>query len=379
MTPEKIEALQICLETRVPVILWGEPGIGKTACVNAIFKARKEILETVIVSIREPSDLGGLPINTPEGVVLSPPAWARRLKEAGKGGVFFDEINGGTPALQNGALRVIQNGIVGDLELPASICRAAAANPPHVSAGGYELTPPLANRFTHISWEVDVARARLGMLQGWPAPPIFHLPNDWTKNLPRTRAMIAAFWRVKPSLAQKLPKEASQAGLAWPSLRSWDATACLLAGCMSAGMDLYGDVASILVQGTVGEGAAKEFLKWSKDEDLPDPELLLADPEKCTLPKDGVKILSVMESIVAAALSDSDGQKKRTEKELTDRWLRAWKVAARFGKAEPDLMIPGIRLLAENTPEKSNPPPEVMQFKDIIVRSGIDFRPKQRR
>jgi integrase len=40
--------------------------------------------------------------------------------------------------------------VVGDLELPDAVSVVAAANPPEMSAGGWDPSPPLANRFCHI-------------------------------------------------------------------------------------------------------------------------------------------------------------------------------------------------------------------------------------
>jgi hypothetical protein len=42
-------------------------------------------VETVIGSIREPSDFAELPVILDGSVLLSPPGWATRLREAGQG------------------------------------------------------------------------------------------------------------------------------------------------------------------------------------------------------------------------------------------------------------------------------------------------------
>src|SRR5947199_243835 len=57
-----VEALGIAVAARVPVLLWGAPGTGKTSAIRALAAAAGLPCETVIASIREPSDFAGLPI-----------------------------------------------------------------------------------------------------------------------------------------------------------------------------------------------------------------------------------------------------------------------------------------------------------------------------
>ena len=79
------EALGVAVAARVPVLLWGAPGTGKTSAIRAMARAMDLPCETVIASIREPSDFAGLPIVVGDVVRFAPPAWARRLAEAGHG------------------------------------------------------------------------------------------------------------------------------------------------------------------------------------------------------------------------------------------------------------------------------------------------------
>ena len=57
-----VEALGVAVAARVPVLLWGAPGTGKTSAIRAMAGAMDLPCETVIASIREPSDFAGLPI-----------------------------------------------------------------------------------------------------------------------------------------------------------------------------------------------------------------------------------------------------------------------------------------------------------------------------
>src|ERR1700761_775365 len=57
-----VEALGVAVAARVPVLLWGAPGTGKTSVIRAMAQAMGLPCEAVIASIREPSDFAGLPI-----------------------------------------------------------------------------------------------------------------------------------------------------------------------------------------------------------------------------------------------------------------------------------------------------------------------------
>ena len=81
----------------VAVCLWGDPGIGKSALIQAAAEADGVPCETVIGSLREPSDFAGLPVVTDDGVRLEPPAWAKRLQAAQAGYLFLDELSTSPP------------------------------------------------------------------------------------------------------------------------------------------------------------------------------------------------------------------------------------------------------------------------------------------
>ena len=128
---DTLAAMQILLAAGVPVLLWGDPGTGKTHTIEAFARRAGWRTVSVIASIHDPTDFAGLPVRTDAGVVFEPPAWAKRVAQLnGTSLVFFDEVNTATPATQNALMRVVLEGRVGDLQLGDSVRFAAAANPP---------------------------------------------------------------------------------------------------------------------------------------------------------------------------------------------------------------------------------------------------------
>lgn len=355
------DALAVALAANVPVLLWGPPGSGKTSVVTAIATALDVPCETVIASIREPSDFAGLPVVANGSVTFAPPRWAERLAAApdGHAVLFLDELSTAPPAVQAALLRVVLDRTVGDLALPAAVRVVAAANPPDEAADGWELAPPLANRFVHLNWQPEASTVADGFVSGFAVPAVVLPPHGWEQTqLPRARAAIAAFLRARPSIVSVLPKPTESNVRAFPTPRSWDAAARLSAACDAAGTD--DDTRNLLVAGCVGTAAAIELRTYLRQLDLPDPEALLAAPADVVLPTRGDQLYAVLAAVVAAVQSD-----------LTlDRWRAAWKIVARGAGDTPDIAAVAARTLAANRPPGATMPAEVKAFAPLLAAAG---------
>lgn len=353
------DALAISVAAGVPVLLWGSPGTGKTSVVRALGESFGWPVEVVVGSIREPTDFAGLPVVIGGGVRLAAPAWARRLADAGEGLLFLDELTTAPPAVQAAMLRVVLERVVGDLALPPGVRVVAAANPPEQAADGWDLAPPLANRLVHLDWPVDAAAIADGLVMGFPAPAgNGHLDPDPVR-LANARAAVAAFLKVRPTLALQVPTVAAQAGRGWPSPRSWETVAVLLGTCEAAGAGE--DVLGALVTGAVGEGAGIEFLSWLVHADLPDPELVLADPDSFTLPDRSDRAFAVLTAVASVAIAHGDAES----------WTAAWRVLAKATKAAPDVATLVAQSLAAARPPGAALPSEVLALAPVLRAAGL--------
>ncbi|MFI1356471.1 AAA family ATPase [Streptomyces sp. NPDC020898] len=359
----QLEALTLAVAADLPVLLWGEPGIGKTAALTQLAAALDLPLTTVIASVHEPSDFSGLPVvgddPAAQGVPMAPPDWAVRLVRAGRGLLFLDELSTAPPAVQAALLRLVLERRIGTLQLPPGVRIVAAANPRSSAADGWELSPPLANRFVHLRWTHDHEVVVRGLGGTWPRATLPRLaPERLAEAVDFARRAVCGLLTARPKLVHQLPSSETRRGGAWPSPRSWDMTLSLIAFATAAGSGR--EVLSLLVRGTVGDGPGLELLASLDRLDLPDPETLLADPASAELPDRGDLRQAVLDGVVAAV-------RARPERA---RWDAAWALLVRaLETGAPDLVVVPATTLASLRQEDWDVPAVIEQLAGVVTLS----------
>ncbi|WP_328387489.1 AAA family ATPase [Nocardia sp. NBC_00416] len=363
----QLEALTLAVAADLPVLLWGEPGIGKTAALTQLAESLDLPLTTVIASVHEPSDFSGLPIigddPAEHGVPMAPPDWAVRLVRAGRGLLFLDELSTAPPAVQAALLRLVLERRIGALRLPPGVRIVAAANPRSSAADGWELSPPLANRFVHLQWTHDHDVVVRGLGGTWPRATLPRLdPGKFAEAVAFARRAVCGLLTARPNLVHQLPTSETRRGGAWPSPRSWDMTVRLIAFATAAGS--AGDVLSLLIRGTVGDGPGFELLNSIDRMDLPDPEALLADPSAAELPERGDLRQAVLDGVVAAV-------RRQPGK---SRWDAAWALLVKAVETgAPDLVVVPATTLATLRRENWDVPASIEQLAGMVsVSQGAD-------
>jgi MoxR-like ATPase len=356
----QLSALMLAVMADLPVLLWGEPGIGKTAAMSQLSADLDLPLTTVIASVHEPSDFSGLPVvgddPAEQGVPMAPPDWAVRLVRAGRGLLFLDELSTAPPAVQAALLRLVLERRVGALRLPPAVRIVAAANPRSSAADGWELSPPLANRFVHLQWTYEHQVVVRGLGGTWPRTV---LPRLDSERLPDAvsfaRRAVCAFLSARPTLVHRMPTDEARRGGPWPSPRSWEMALRLVAFATAAGVSR--DVLSIVARGTVGDGPGLELLASLDRLDLPDPEQLLADPAGAELPERGDLRQAVLDAVVAAV-------RARPEKARFDA---AWALLVRaLESGAPDLVVVPATTLAALRREDWTVPAAIERLTGVV-------------
>lgn len=355
-----ITLIDACGRAKVSVLLISEPGTGKSSLVRGLAQALGVPCETVLGSIREPADVAGLPVVQPDGSVgLAAPGWARRLAEAGVGIAFLDELTTSPPAVQAALLAVALERVVGDLVLPDGVQVVAGANPPESAADGWELSPPLANRFCHVQFAPTVDEWLDGMTVGWAAPPASRAITPDRVRVEAIKALVTGFVKAKPEHLQAFPATEAGQGGPWPSRRSW----AMLAAALAFVRDDDTAARQALTFGLVGEGVGIEFLTWVAAADLPDPAAVVDDPSLVDWRDRPDRVWAVLSAVVGWAAAQG----------TVEAWRSAWRpllAAAEDGAV--DVAAAAARPLSLCRPRSARVPAAVRTtFAPVLAAAGL--------
>ena len=209
--------------------------------------------ETVIASIREPSDFAGLPIVVGDGVRFAPPGVGAA---AGRGRARPAVPRRAVHRAARRAGRPAAGGARTGGRRPRR-CRTRSPwwpRPTRLSRPRTAGTCPRRWPTGSATWPGRPTRGRWPT--GWPAAG----PRRWSRRCPTAgrprrscaRGLVAAFLHVRPALACAPPTDAASAGRGWPSPRTWEMAARLMAAAGAAGA--ADEARSALIRGAVGDG-----------------------------------------------------------------------------------------------------------------------------
>lgn len=274
----------------LPTLFWGQPGIGKSERAEAMAARLGLVCEVIFPSTMQPEDVNGVLVPDGRGgaVKVCMLDGVRNLINAGKGVLFIDEATGARPATQGALLGAILKRQFGDVKMPPKVRIVAAANPPDQAAGGWDLEPPMANRFAHF----DIGKPRAEEWVNYLLAQ--NLPRDtsildfedtvkqhWSAAWSKSQGFFAGFHnKTNGRFLNKLPAEgAKDRGRSWPSSRTWTFAARSAATCMALSSVLKDsdDLMLDFITACVGHGASGEFTTWLREANLPNPEDVLRD------------------------------------------------------------------------------------------------------
>jgi hypothetical protein len=267
MKPSSVKSsLSVAIKARRPVFLWGPPGVGKSQVVAQVADAAGLGLVDVRAVLLDPVDLRGLPHINGEGRAH----WAIPdfLPKDGQGIIFLDELNAAPPLVQASCYQLILDRKLGEYSLPDSWSIIAAGNRETDRAVTSRMSSALANRFVHLNFEVDL--------------------NDWVSwaLAAGVQVEVIAFIRFRPVLLHVFDPVKNEK--TFPSPRTWEYVSDILRAIPDPSVEFE------LIAGTVGEGAAAEFMGFLKIyRELPDPDAVLLDPAGSPVPGDPAALYAI--------------------------------------------------------------------------------------
>lgn len=278
-----VQAVVHSYHIRQPLMVWGAPGLGKSAAVkqaaDLIHKQGKKAegpfrLIDLRLSLLDPVELRGLPFPDKDVVKWLRPQF---LPTSGRGIVFLDEIVQAPPSMQAAASQWILDRRLGEHPLPPGWSFVAAGNLVSHRASANAMPTHIANRFVHVNVEADIT--------AWVS---------WALNAGIDLRVIA-FLKFRSALLHSFDPQSKS--MAFPSPRSWEFVSNLLSR-----QDLPRGLLETMVSGTVGEGAGAEFSGFLRVCDkLPSIDTVLMNPEKAEIPTDPATLYAVTTSLSAQA------------------------------------------------------------------------------
>ena len=268
---------------KLPVFIWGAPGIGKSSIVKSIAKEQGLEFLDLRLSLLDPTDLKGIPFFNPE---TNEGVWAKPSflpsDTGSKGILFLDEINTAPPAVQASAYQLILDRKVGEYELPDGWSIVAAGNRETDRGVVYKMPPPLANRFVHFEMEVD--------FDDW---------KTWAYSV-KIDASIIGYLAYDKSMLFTFDATSNEKSFATP--RSWEYVDSIIKSGIEA--DLILDS----ISGAVGREAAIGYISFKKVmKDLPDLNTIL-DGSLADLDDDDSKVMMALAIGLVNALIENPSE-----------------------------------------------------------------------
>lgn len=367
-------ALREAVSANMPIMVSGSVGVGKTAGAVSLFKSLGFHTEVLVLALREPVDLLGAMLANPvagQSSVL-PPEWAVRAVNSTKPVVIIiDEFSTAPVAMQHASLRIVNERYVGDLYLdPAHVAIVVLTNPAAM-AQGHDLTLAMGSRFAHVEYQLNVVEWCRDFEDYWGENPeikttLGTVPADVYR---QARRKVSRFLKSMPELIAPPQLDAdAENGIftkPFPTPRTWDAVARFMAVAIHEGRDPAAQKG--LIEGTVGEGPAKDLFAFLEGDDLPDPQALLRDPDSYEHSARNDRARTVLISVARACAADP----------TPASWLAAWKILAQAARVSgtTDVAVNAALILSElDSSNLPSPPAADMDAFNLYFEVARKFR-----
>ena len=280
--------LQSTIPARMPILITGAPGTGKSDILEQACKATGAdlIIEHPVVS--DPTDFKGLPFAMDGHADFLPFGSLRQMISAERlTVVLLDDLGQAPPAVQAACMQLLLARRINGHMVSPFVCFLGATNRRTDRAGVTGMLEPVKSRFnTIVNLEPDL--------------------EDWVKwalhmNLPTE---LVAFIRFRPGMLHDFQPTQDLVNSPCPR------TVANVGQLMTLNLPL--ELEYPVYSGAAGEGFAAEFMGFLKTfRDLPNPDLIMLDPDNAPVPTAPDQLYAI-----AGALS------RRASEQTIDRLVR---------------------------------------------------------
>lgn len=299
MKPSELTAfLSRTFAARLPVLITGAPGIGKSDLVAQAAESAGCDLILSHPAVADPTDAKGLPWigkDKSEATFLPFGELAQAIRAKKPTVWFLDDLGQAAPAVQASYMQLLLARRVNGHALPDCVTFVAATNRRTDRAGVSGILEPVKSRFAAI---VELQPD----LDEW---------CQWALAQSYMRPELVAFLRFRPDLLCAFTPSADLTNCPLP--RTWAHAAKLLA------LDLPSELELAALSGAVGEAAAVELVAFLRlYRELPSIDGILLDPDASELPSQPSTLFAVSTALGARASSANFGRVTRYAQRLTD-------------------------------------------------------------
>lgn len=256
LTPKYLgPAIDHMIDVKIPLFIWGPPGVGKSDIVRQVAESRGFDVIDVRLSQMEHSDIRGIPYlsqasndeptNTERLMKWAPPEFLPQDPNT-KAILFLDELssvsNGQTLAA---CYQLLLDRRVGNYKLPDGVVMVAAGNRISDRGVAFRLPSPIANRMVHVELVAQPDEWLVWAIDNQVHPDV-----------------VGYISFMKGSLATSFDASAPDLR-GFPTPRSWVAVSKILYG-MNPERPLDQNILRTLVAGAVGDGEMVRFVDYRR-------------------------------------------------------------------------------------------------------------------
>ena len=239
-----------------PIIIWGTPGIAKTAIIEKVFGNHENGLVTAICSQLGALDSNGLPhienVPTAEGSLAETRFTPTNIFGRGKKNLFLDELNNSSPSMMAALQNLLSAKKIGGDDY-SKVYIVAACNPPSTNSLANDLNHPTISRCINVILDYtleDFMNYAVSSGDIHPAIVTFHKKTSGQ--------YLQAKWDVLKNNVHGYQVPEPSANEPYPCPRSWRLASDFL-NTMSHNKGIEYSLLQPIVEGCVGVTSASQF------------------------------------------------------------------------------------------------------------------------